>query len=297
MQIPFIKMSGAGNDFVVIDAREEHIQLSEAHIRAIASRDNEVTKGCDQLIVLEPSSRADVFMHIFNPDANEVNACGNATRCIGWKIIEEKGNEAYVAKVETNAGILKCRLNEDVTNYYRNRGTVVEANMGSPRFEPDQIPVGGTFNSALLGKIAREIGLNNFVDGTCVGMGNPHVVFFVNHLPHFKEINLLGKKIGQVPLFAKHGVNMTIAEQGDKVIFAYVYERGAGMTKSCGTAACATAVAAVQLKYQKKNSIIQIQQLQQQAQDLFVRWESSSNHVMLIGTVKTEFERILEITL
>lgn len=295
MKIPFTKMSGAGNDFVVIDARAEPLKLDVHEVRKLASRANEVTGGCDQLIVLEPSRRADVFMRIYNADGSEVDACGNATRAIGWKIIEEKKNIAYEPKIETNAGLLSARANEDVSMHYRNQGNVVEANMGAPRFKPQDIPIGGEFSNSLLASIATDIGLEHFLNGLCVGMGNPHVVFFVSNLPHFKLLAAFGEKIKSVPLFAEHGVNLTIAQLGEKAIFAYVYERGAGITKSCGTAACATAVAAITLGYRKKNADIQIQQLQQQAQDLFIRWESKSNDVFLIGPVKTEFSRVAEL--
>lgn len=295
MKIPFIKMSGAGNDFVIFDARLAPITLTPEQIREIATRDNAVTGGCDQLIIMEPSTRADVFMRIYNADGTEVDACGNATRCIGWKIIEEKADVRYEPRIETNAGILSVRANEDVSTHFRNQGMVLEANLGSPRFKPDEIPVGGEFSTTLLKNIAKEIGLANVVDATCVGMGNPHVVFFVSSLPHFSKLTEFGEAIKTVPLFAEHGVNLSIAQLGERVIFSYVYERGAGITKSCGTAACATAVAAITLKYHKKNTNIQIQQLQQQAQDLFVRWEAKSNHVFLIGPVKTEFERIVDI--
>jgi len=295
MKTPFIKMHGAGNDFVVFDARKTPLSLNFEQVRALASRANATTRGCDQLIIMEPSKKADVFMRIYNSDGGEVDACGNATRCIGWKIIEENGNPRFTASIETNAGLLSCRMNEDVTHHYRGDGMVMEADMGAPRFRPDEIPLSGEFNSAILRGVAQSLGIQALVDATCVGMGNPHVVFFVSRLPTLPQLETAGEKIKSVELFSPHGVNLTIAEISDTAIFAYVYERGAGITKSCGTAACATAVAAIRLGYRKKDVDMQVQQLQRQAEDLFVRWESGSDHVFLIGPVKKEFDGIADV--
>ncbi len=295
MLLPFVKMNGTGNDFVVVDARQTPVSLNYEQVRALASRSNPVTQGCDQLIILEPSEKADVFMRIYNSDGGEVDACGNATRCVGWKITQERNDSRYEAAIETNAGVLACRVNEDVSNYYRGQQAVMEANMGRPHFAPVDIPVSGVYDSDMLTDIAEELGIGAVVDATCVGMGNPHVVFFVSVLPTLAMLEAAGEKIPSIPLFSPHGANLTIAEIGEKAIFAFVYERGAGVTKSCGTAACATAVAAIRLGYRKKDVDIQVQQLQRQAEDLFVRWEENTDHVFLIGPVQKEFERSADV--
>lgn len=294
----FYKMNGAGNDFVVFDARKAGLSLSPDQVRALASRGNEVTQGCDQVIVMEPSQKADVFMRIYNADGGEVDACGNATRCIGWRIIREKDNPNYVAGVETNAGMLSCQqvVSDDFsTTHYQDNNALIEADMGTPYFTPDEIPVSGAFDKKALMEIGKTLGIESLVDAACLGMGNPHVVFFVSSLPHVDFLEGAGEHIKSAPLFMPHGVNLTIAEVSGSAIFAYVYERGAGITKSCGTAACATAVAAVKLGYRKQDTNILVQQLQRKAEDLYVRWSSKSDHVHLIGPVKLEFERIVNV--
>jgi diaminopimelate epimerase len=298
MQRHFLKMNGTGNDFVVFDARRGPVALSPDLIRALAARDNNITGGCDQVIVMEPSKKADIFMRIYNADGGEVDACGNATRCIGWKIIEAKGDPNYLASVETNAGMLTTQqvVRSDLpVNRYGDSDALIEADMGKPVFTPSQIPVSGEYDEATLRNIAATLGIEGLLSATCVGMGNPHVVFFVNKLPGLPFLEVAGEHIKSAPLFMPHGVNLTIAEVADTAIFAYVYERGAGITKSCGTAACATGVAAVTLGYREKNTNILIQQRQRRAEDLYVRWSSKSDHVHLIGPVKTEFERIVSL--
>ena len=165
--------------------------------------------------------------------------------------------------------------------------------MGPPRFEPEQIPVSGDYSASALQRIAEKLGIEGLVGATCVGMGNPHVVFFVAKLPNIKLLESAGEQVKEILLFKKNGVNLTIATIGKEAIFAYVYERGAGITKSCGTAACATGVAAITLGYRQKDKDIWVQQLQCDAEDLFVRWEHKSDQVFLIGPVKKEFERTL----
>jgi diaminopimelate epimerase len=297
MRLPFIKMNGAGNDFVVLDARLTEMIFTPEQIRDIATRSNEITGGCDQVIIMESSKKADVFMRIYNADGGEVDACGNATRCIGWKIVQEKNDPLYHVKIETNAGTLWCRqvVSTEFPAGLLRADAMMEADMGSPRFDAGQIPVSGDYNDAALARIAEKLGLEEMSGDACVGMGNPHVVFFVAKLPSLKLLETAGEQIKEVLLFKKHGVNLTIATVGKEAIFAYVYERGAGITKSCGTAACATGVAAIKLGYRQKDKDIWVQQLQSEAEDLFVRWEHKSDQVFLIGPVKKEFERVLNV--
>ena len=167
--------------------------------------------------------------------------------------------------------------------------------MGHPRFTAGEIPVGNEFSNADLRVIAQDLGIDFLLDAACVGMGNPHVVFFVSELPPLLVLESAGEWIKTIPLFEHHGVNLTIAKVGEQAIFAYVYERGAGVTKSCGTAACATAVAAVTLGYRNKDIDIEIYQEQNGSTNLMVRWESKSNDVFLVGGVKTEFEGVVDV--
>lgn len=298
MQRHFLKMNGAGNDFVVFDARKEKLSLNSDQVRALSSRENEVTQGCDQLIIIEKSWRADAFMRIYNADGGEVDACGNATRCVGDLLLREDHPDNLVT-IRTNADTLKCRMTDDEFYIRRFGDAVVSAEMGVPTFNWKKIPLSSEFDDAALEKIAQELGIWDVQGAACVGMGNPHVVFFVETLPVTDKLCEMGEKIRdkKIEMFAKHGVNLTIAQLGSsgETIFSKVYERGAGLTKSCGTAACATAVAAVQLGYRRKNTNIEIQQLQNGTATLFIRWEASTDRVFLIGPVEEEFEGVVEL--
>ena len=319
-KLNFTKMNGAGNDFVVIDARDQRSEvggqwsgkLSAEQIRQLSSRDNAATKGCDQLLILKRSEKADVFMQIYNADGSEVDACGNATRCIGWMIIKKNNIPPYEnATIETNAGLLSCKITSrsDTPPNYKGSDALIEADMGKPTFDWQQIPLDYEYNDKILLEIGKQLGIEGVEKAICVGMGNPHIVFFVESLPFKNPLNpdskdvlkTAGEKIrdGKIDLFKKHGINLTIAEIPNKTqpetIFSMVYERGAGITKSCGTAACATAVAAIKLGYREKDFDIDIQQMQCAIASLIVRWESKNDHIKLIGIVETEFEGEVEV--
>lgn len=293
MQYTFFKMNGSGNDFVVFDARKIPVVLNADQIRKLASRDNRVTNGCDQLIIMEPSKKADIFMRIYNADGGQVDACGNATRCIGSLIMEETDKQEV--SVETNAGILTCRMYD----HEEDSVAAVEANMGTPYDAWQDIPLGGDYNRALLIDIANQLGIPHVTNAVCIGMGNPHVVFFAESLPTLAIMEAAGKKIAarEIDLFKTNGINLTVAmlDHAQRVIFSRVYERGAGITKSCGTAACATAVAAIKLGYRKQDANIAIQQWQPDIVELTIRWESKSHNVLLIGPVQREFEGVVEL--
>lgn len=235
-QLPFLKMNGTGNDFVIIDLRPfsadvatKHFQaLTPEAIRAIAARENAVTKGCDQLIVLEPGhARADVFMHIFNADGGAVSACGNATRCVGALLLEETGKESV--RVGTKVDVLSCTKN------HKN----IAVNMGHPRFENSEIPLAAGVDAA---QVPLEYGA--FKGGMAVGMGNPHIVFFVDAIDEAEVLKhgpIIEHRIDVFP----ERVNVNVAQIIDKThITLRTYERGAGLTLACGTGACATLVAA-----------------------------------------------------
>jgi diaminopimelate epimerase len=288
MPYTFYKMHGAGNDFVVIDARNTPLSLNEDGVRMLAARSNAATKGCDQLIILEPSTNAGVFMRIYNADGSQVDACGNATRCVGDILLREHSKQTSVS-IETKAGVLHCCVSNNA--FFDANATVITASMGAPRFEWKDIPLSKNYTQEELKNIAQHYGVSDCVGAMCIGMGNPHVVFFTKDAPaDSKLVEFLGKKLPNHPLFMNDGVNVTLASASNpEMIIAYVYERGAGLTKSCGTAACATAVAAVQLGLRAKDADIHIQQRQIVPLDLFIRWESKNNTVQLIGPVETEF--------
>jgi diaminopimelate epimerase len=218
----FHKMHGLGNDFVILDAREGAIEVDEARARAIADRRTGV--GCDQLILLEPSDVADVRMRIWNADGGEVEACGNAARCVA--LLE--GGET---RIETKGGIIRAAAN----------GRAATIDMGEPRFGWDEIPLAYPIDTTAL-PVAWD-GLQN---PFAVNVGNPHIVFFVGD-PGAIDLAQLGPEIERDPLFPER-VNVNVAAIEGEAIRLRVWERGAGLTLACGTGACATAVAAIRRK-------------------------------------------------
>jgi len=222
MRIPFIKMHGLGNDFVVLDARRGALlPVTSDLARALADRRTGI--GCDQLILLEPSGNADFRMRIFNHDGSEVESCGNATRAVAMLHGEQ-------ASIETAGGVLDVRPADG--------GIAVD--MGMPRFGWQEIPLAYAMDTAAL-PLAWEELVNPFA----VNVGNPHVVFFVDDADAV-ELERLGPQIEHDPVFPER-VNVNVAQVvSRKAILLRVWERGAGLTRACGTGACATAIAAMQ---------------------------------------------------
>lgn len=229
----FRKMHGLGNDFVVIDTRENPLRLSQPQLERIADRRFGI--GCDQLIILEPSDRADARMRIFNPDGGEVQACGNATRCIGHLIASEAGRNE--ASIETVAGILLARR----------EGDEIAVDMGLPVLDWEKIPLAGMKGDTAripLDLPALSPDLPSWF--SAVNMGNPHGVFFVKDAQAI-DLAKVGPAIENHPIFPEKA-NVSFAEiRSDGSIILRVWERAAGATLACGTAACATVVAAQRL--------------------------------------------------
>jgi diaminopimelate epimerase len=221
MQVPFIKMHGLGNDFVVLDGRTQPLPpMTGALAAALADRRTGI--GCDQLILLEPSDAADMRMRIFNADGGEVEACGNATRAIGVL-------HGRPSRIETLGGILSVTPVE--------AGIAVD--MGSPRLEWEQIPLAYAMDT-----LAMPVGWDELESPVAVNVGNPHAVFFVPDCDAV-ELDRLGPEIEHDPLFPDR-VNVNVATVTSReVIRLRVWERGVGETRACGTGACATAVAAM----------------------------------------------------
>lgn len=218
-QIRFHKMHGLGNDFVIFDARTHDLALTGDQARALADRHRGI--GCDQLVVMRPSTNADFAMQIFNQDGSEVSACGNATRCVVALI-------GHDVTVETGAGLLKGRLDENA----------VSIDMGLPGLEWDAVPLAYPMDT-----LHMPVSWEDLTDPAAVNMGNPHVIFFVPNAPAV-ELERLGPLIEHDPLFPER-VNVNVAHIAEDGIHLRVWERGAGLTLACGTGACATAVAAI----------------------------------------------------
>ena len=239
MALRFHKMHGLGNDFVILDAREGPVAMDPGRARAIADRRTGV--GCDQVIVLEPSPVADVRMRIWNANGGEVESCGNATRCVALLGAET---------IETKSGILTAKAN----------GESVTVDMGEPRFGWDEIPLAYAMDTA-----SMPVGWEELQNPVAVNVGNPHVIFFMEDSSGI-DLARLGPVIERDPLFPQ-GVNVNVAEGriggmavegGTRLpgLDLRVWERGAGLTRACGTGACATAVAAI--KYHKMPSPIAV---------------------------------------
>jgi len=216
-------MHGLGNDFVVIDARTSDVAMSAARAQAIADRHAGI--GCDQLILIGPSTQADVSMRIFNADGSEVEACGNATRCVPLFV----GRDVLI---ETKAGLLDAKGVDG--------GASVD--MGAPRLGWDAIPLGLPMDTLTMAASWEDL-----PPPAAVNVGNPHVIFFVPDLDAV-DVGRLGPLIETDPLFPAR-VNVNFAQVvGKDHLRLIVWERGAGLTRACGTGACATAVAAVRRK-------------------------------------------------
>lgn len=241
LAIPFCKMHGLGNDFVVLDARTTPLDLSQAQRQRIADRRFGV--GCDQLIVLEPSHKADVFMRIFNPDGGEVGACGNATRCIGALIMAERARTSV--QIETLPGVLVAHQ----------IGDEIEIDMGLPRLGWQDIPLSLAVPDTRFVAFAGAA-IDPAIPATfsAVNMGNPHAVFFLetpaqpDAPPPLAALDLprIGPVLEHHALFPQRAnisfVQAAGVQDGLPAFTARVWERGAGITLACGTAACAIAV-------------------------------------------------------
>ncbi|SDG71431.1 diaminopimelate epimerase [Roseospirillum parvum] len=226
MEHVFIKMHGLGNDFVVLD-RRGGVPLSSVLARGLAER--RLGVGCDQVItLLDPAgSGAAARMTIHNPDGGEVEACGNATRCVGRLLLAESGAE--VVRIESAGGLLEVRRAGD---------GLYAVEMGPARLDWAEIPLARAMDTLHL---PLEVG--PLADPVGVGMGNPHAVFFV---PDAEAIDLaaLGPEVEHHPLFPNRVNASAVSVLGRDRLRLRVWERGAGQTRACGTAACAAVVAA-----------------------------------------------------
>lgn len=223
----FIKMHGLGNDFVIIDERHSRIELTHDEIISVANRHTGI--GCDQLITINNDLESNLFIRFFNSDGEEVSACGNGSRCVARLLMEE--NNDTTITIKTGAGPLYCKK---ISN------NIISINMGVPKFKWNEIPLDKECdNSKIIFKINEMIISNP----TFVNVGNPHAVFFVDDLNKF-NIDDFGPVVENYKIFPEK-CNVTIAQILSKShIKINVWERGAGKTLACGTAACATAVAA-----------------------------------------------------
>lgn len=268
--IPFIKMHGLGNDFVVLDARDGRLVIGPEEARAIGNRRTGV--GFDQLLILEPArdGMADVFMRIRNPDGSEAGACGNGTRCVAAQVMGESGSDHLV--IETIAGLLDAEATGDGR---------VRVDMGPARLDWREIPLGSAVDTLHI-----PVGSGPLQDAVGVNMGNPHAIFFVEDAEKI-DLHIHGPVLERHEMFPDRA-NIGVVQVLDKGHIRYrVWERGAGITQACGSGACAAAVAANRRGLTGKQVSVRLD-----GGVLDIEW-LPDGHVMMTGPVATSFTGLL----
>ena len=229
MEFNAFKMDGLGNDFVIIDQRKENISLSNDQIIKICDRK---FIGCDQLIFIKKDSNLDAELEFYNSDGGKSDACGNGTRCVAHLLSKENNKKEINLTVASK--ILKSKIFEN---------NLVETSIGSPKMNWNEIPLSKNSDTKNLKIKLIDNENKEFIGGIAVNVGNPHVIFFIENIDKF-NLEKIGPEIENHELFPEK-CNVTLAKKiSPNLIKVKVWERGAGLTKACGTAACATAVAA-----------------------------------------------------
>jgi diaminopimelate epimerase len=268
---PFIKMNGLGNEIVVVDMRSNPDRITAADARSAA-----VGVPYDQLMAIYPphGPSTDAFVRIFNNDGSEAGACGNGMRCVADMLLNESGQTALA--VETVAGVLNCWPGQT-----RLTATV---DMGAPRFGWDEIPLSEPFSDT------RAINLDIGLDGSPIlrspsvaSMGNPHAVFWVDDVSAY-DLGRLGPLGENHPIFPQRA-NISLAQvvASDHLIVR-TWERGVGLTRACGSAACASLVCAFRMGWAGRHATITLP-----GGDLHIAW-SADDHVLMTGPVEYEFQ-------
>ncbi|HML42463.1 MULTISPECIES: diaminopimelate epimerase [Hyphomicrobium] len=273
----YVKMNGLGNEIVVLDLRDGASSLKPAEIKAVA--ENPKT-AFDQMMVLYPPRTADTeaYVLIFNTDGSESSACGNGTRCIGWLERGLSGKTHF--NFETRAGILAVSVKDM---------SAITVDMGEPRFGWDEIPLAEKFHDTRaielqIGPIEKPV----LHSPSVVNVGNPHVVFWVDRPVETYDLGRFGPLIENHPLFPER-VNVSLAEVTSPTTMKIrTWERGTGLTRACGTAACASAVSAMRKKLTERKVTVTLP-----GGPLTIEW-APNNHILMTGPVEMEHEGILE---
>ncbi len=267
-------MHGLGNDFVILDARETLVSLTPLQVRAIANRHTGV--GCDQVIVIEPvdadAGNAAAFMRIFNADGGEVAACGNASRCVARLLMTEQS--AWHVALQTAAGRLEAEAVE---------GGRVRVDMGVPRERWDEIPLAREMDTLHL-----DLTAGPFSDPVAVNVGNPHAVFFVDDA-ETAPLEEYGPVLEHGTLFPERANIGAAQVTGPDALRLRVFERGVGLTRACGTGACAALVAAARRGLTGRRAAVQLD-----GGVLRIEW-TEDDHVWMSGPATTSFEGSFEL--
>ena len=274
----FAKMNGIGNEIVVVDLRKSDSQVSAAEARAVAAPNG---VPYDQLMVLQEPKLAgtSAFIRIYNNDGSEAGACGNGMRCVAKRVFGENGERA--ATFETRAGLLNCWQGPSPDLY--------TVDMGAPKFGWQDIPLAEEFRDTRY--IELQVGpIDSPVlhSPSVVSMGNPHAIFWVDDIDAY-DLERFGPLLENHPIFPERA-NITLAHIVDRDhIRMRTWECGAGLTKACGSAACATAVAAARLK--RTNRIVQ---MSLPGGDLTIEWRERDDHVLMTGAAVLEYEGVFD---
>ena len=273
--LPFRKMNGLGNDFVVLDGRDRVISMDDVKARAIADRATGI--GCDQVIVLKKSDVADVRMLVWNNGGGQVESCGNASRCIADKLFDE--NKSTSATIDTLGGFLVAQKAGD---------RLVTVDNGVPKFDWKDIPLSEPFHDTR--HIELQVGPIDaplIHSPSVVNVGNPHCIFWVDDLD-VVDLSKVGPMLEHHHLFPQRAnISLARVDARDHVTVK-VWERGAGLTKACGTGACAVMAAGARIKIIDRKCRITLP-----GGDLLMEWRESDDHVLMTGPVAYEFDGVL----
>jgi len=273
--VKFTKMQGIGNDYVYIDCTKQMLDLDIANL-AVKISDRHFGVGSDGLVLILLSNKADFMMRMFNSDGSEAEMCGNAIRCVGKYAYERGLTNKDTISIETLAGIKVLKLNikdEKVVS--------VIVDMGEPVLAAEKIPVISRKGEFVTENIQVD---DNFFALTCVSMGNPHAVTFMDNI---NEINIerLGPSLENNSIFPKK-TNVEFVKVIDRqTLEMRVWERGAGETLACGTGACATVVAAVLNNLCDRKSVVKLI-----GGELQIEWDEKNNHVFMTGPAQIVFD-------
>ncbi|HMN38303.1 MAG TPA: diaminopimelate epimerase [Hyphomicrobium sp.] len=271
----YVKMNGLGNEIVVVDLRGTSKVFTEDEVRAIAGRQD---THFDQMMVLQTPATAgtDAYVRIYNADGSEAGACGNGMRCVGWLMAQGRANPLF--KVETKAGVLDIDAR---------RGSVVTVDMGEPRFGWQDIPLAEEFRDTR--GIELQIGpIDNPVlhSPSVVNVGNPHAIFWVSDVMAY-DLGRLGPMLENHPIFPERA-NISLAHvTASDAITLRTWERGAGLTQACGSAACAAAVSAARKRLTGRKVTVTLP-----GGSLQIEW-MPNNRIMMTGPTQFEHDGVL----
>ena len=270
----FTKMQGAGNDYIYINGFE----AIPPHLSSLAVKmsDRHFGVGSDGLVMIVPSKTCDFGMRMFNADGTEAEMCGNAARCVGKYLYDHGMTDKTELNLETLAGVKRIYL-----TVAHGRVTSVKVDMGEPRLLPGDLPVLLPGDRVVAQPI--EVCGHRF-SMTCVSMGNPHAVIFLDDLQAY-DLHAIGRAIEHHELFPRRTNVEFVKVLAPDVLQMRVWERGAGETLACGTGACASLVAAVLNDRSRRAATLRLV-----GGDLQIEWDETSNHVFMTGDAVTVFE-------